>query len=178
MKLIILYGPPAVGKLTIASELAGTTDVKVFDNHQVIDMFSSLVSREYSEFSPTVYEIIRTILEAVIKADQSNVVITFAYAANIPRDVEFLNQIISFARKHGSEVYPVFLQCDNSTLLQRATESSRKAYGKITTREAMQAAIHKYDFNTPLDIEGNVTFNTAEKSAKEVAAEIMKLAVI
>src|SRR5690349_18304906 len=100
MKLVILYGPPAAGKLTIAKELAAIADIKIFDNHRVIDMFSSLVSRAYTDFAPTVYELIRVSLEAAVKADQSDVVITFAYAANLPGDVEFLTNTINFARQH------------------------------------------------------------------------------
>ncbi len=37
MDLVYLYGPPAVGKLTIATELARRTGFKVFHNHLSID---------------------------------------------------------------------------------------------------------------------------------------------
>jgi adenylate kinase family enzyme len=45
MKLIILYGAPAAGKLTVAKELAKTTDFVVFDNHQIIDIVEPLITR-------------------------------------------------------------------------------------------------------------------------------------
>ena len=37
MKLIFIYGSPAVGKLTVAQEIAEQTDFKVFHNHLTID---------------------------------------------------------------------------------------------------------------------------------------------
>ena len=37
MKLVILYGAPASGKLTIATELGKRTGFKVFHNHLSID---------------------------------------------------------------------------------------------------------------------------------------------
>jgi dephospho-CoA kinase len=37
MKLILIYGSPAVGKLTVANEIARQTDFKVFHNHLTID---------------------------------------------------------------------------------------------------------------------------------------------
>jgi len=33
MKLVFIYGPPAVGKLTVANALAKVTGFKVFHNH-------------------------------------------------------------------------------------------------------------------------------------------------
>jgi shikimate kinase len=176
MKLIILYGPPAVGKLTVANELAAIADIKVFDAHQTIDIIEPIVTRQYAEFAAVVYDTWRTILAAAVSANQTDVVFTFPFAANLPRDMEFLPKLINDSREQDAEVYPVFLTCDKETLLSRATDESRQAYGKITTTKVMATMIEKYDFDTPLQIEGNVGFNTAEKSAKVVAAEIKKLA--
>ena len=38
----------------------------------------------------------------------------------------------------------------------------------------MNWILEKYDFDTPLDVDGNLVFNTAEQSAKDVALEIKK----
>ncbi len=37
MRLVFIYGPPAVGKLTVARELGRLTGLAVFDNHLSID---------------------------------------------------------------------------------------------------------------------------------------------
>lgn len=37
MKLLILFGPPAVGKTTIGKLIESTTDFKLFHNHMVMD---------------------------------------------------------------------------------------------------------------------------------------------
>ena len=176
MKLVILYGPPAAGKLTVAKELAAIADVKIFDNHQVIDIIEPIVTRKYSDFAKLIYDTQRSIIEAAIKANQVNVAITFPYAANLERDVDFITKLVSFTREQGSKAYPIFLKCDTETLMKRALEPSRKAYGKITTTEIMTQMVEKYDFDTPLNIRGNATFSTNDMSAKEVAAEIKKLA--
>jgi len=42
MKLIFLYGAPAVGKLTVAQELARLTGYRLFHNHLTVDLVSSL----------------------------------------------------------------------------------------------------------------------------------------
>jgi tRNA uridine 5-carbamoylmethylation protein Kti12 len=176
MKLIILYGPPAAGKLTIANELASIADIKVFDNHQVIDIIEPIVTRKYADFAKLIYDTQRSIIKATVKADQLNVVITFPYAANLEGDVDFLTELVNSTREQGSEAYPVFLTCDTEMLMKRVLEPSRKTYGKITTTEIMGQMIEMHDFDTPLQITGNATFNTKDMSAKDVATEIKKLA--
>lgn len=175
MKLVILYGAPAAGKLTIAQNLAKIADIHVFDNHQVIDMIEPIVTRKYPDFAELIYQTQRNILAAAVKANQTNVVMTFPYASDLDRDVEFITELATTSRKLGADVYPIFLKCSNETLLKRALEPSRKAYGKITTTEVMNTMIEKYKFDEPAPVEGNVTIETDQVSAMEAAMQIKEL---
>ena len=38
MKLIILFGPPAVGKMTVGQELEKITRLKLFHNHMSLEL--------------------------------------------------------------------------------------------------------------------------------------------
>lgn len=38
MKLVLIFDPQAVGKMTIGQELAKVTDLKLFHNHMTIDL--------------------------------------------------------------------------------------------------------------------------------------------
>lgn len=40
MKLVILFGPQAVGKMTVGQCLEAKTDLKLFHNHMSIDFVS------------------------------------------------------------------------------------------------------------------------------------------
>ena len=42
MKLLFLHGAPAVGKLTVARDLAALTGLRLFHNHLTVDLVSSL----------------------------------------------------------------------------------------------------------------------------------------
>ena len=42
MKLVILYGPPGVGKLTVGRELAALTGFKLFHNHLTVDLAAAV----------------------------------------------------------------------------------------------------------------------------------------
>lgn len=37
MKLLVLFGPPAVGKMTIGKAIEDRSDFKLFHNHMVMD---------------------------------------------------------------------------------------------------------------------------------------------
>ena len=41
MKFILIFGPQAVGKMTVGQELEKLTDLKTFHNHMTIDLVSS-----------------------------------------------------------------------------------------------------------------------------------------
>ena len=43
MKLIVIYGPPAAGKLTVAKELSKLTGFKVLHNHITIDLIDHFI---------------------------------------------------------------------------------------------------------------------------------------
>jgi len=44
MKLIIIFGPMAVGKMTVGQELEKITDLKLFHNHMTIELVSPFFS--------------------------------------------------------------------------------------------------------------------------------------
>jgi len=44
MKLVFIYGLPAVGKLTVAKKLSKITGFPIFHNHLVIEMISPIFS--------------------------------------------------------------------------------------------------------------------------------------
>lgn len=46
MKLIFIYGPPAVGKLTIAEKLSELTGIPVFHNHLSRDLVKDIYGDE------------------------------------------------------------------------------------------------------------------------------------
>ena len=80
MKLIIIYGAPAAGKLTIATEVARRTGFKLFHNHVSIDC----VRPVFDFGSPPFLRMIETIRFAMIaEAAREGVglIHTFVYAS-------------------------------------------------------------------------------------------------
>lgn len=63
MKLIIIFGPPAVGKTTVGKILEQKTDFKLFHNHMVMDGVMHL----FGVGSPSEDKLSRLIRENIIK---------------------------------------------------------------------------------------------------------------
>ena len=57
MKFVLIYGPPAVGKLTVANEIARRTGFKVFHNHLTVDLVDSVFPRGTPSFAKLIWEI-------------------------------------------------------------------------------------------------------------------------
>ncbi len=80
MKLIFLYGPPAVGKLTVALALSPLTGYKVFHNHLTIDLVSSVFEWGTPLFWNFVNRYRLELIEAAAKSNVPGLIFTFVYA--------------------------------------------------------------------------------------------------
>ena len=79
MTFVLLYGPPAVGKLTVATKLAELTGFKVFHNHLSIDLAETFFERGTPSFGRVVHELRQLIFEEAAKSGV-DLIATYAYA--------------------------------------------------------------------------------------------------
>lgn len=140
-KLLIIFGPPAVGKLTVAEELSKITNFKVLNNHADIDIL-----RPIFEFdSPTFKNLSRFIRKSIIEeAVKNNINLIFTYVWNLSREggKKNIDLYKSIVEENGGTVYFVELFADLDTRLERSQEESRKKYTKIKDKDKM-FQIHK-----------------------------------
>jgi len=79
VKLVILYGPPAVGKLSVAQALAARTGFRVLHNHLFINLSHALFG--WGEQSRAFTRRLREVsLEAAREGGVLGVIVTFVYA--------------------------------------------------------------------------------------------------
>lgn len=57
MKLVIIIGPPAVGKMTVGKALEKITDLKLFHNHMSIELVLHFFPFDSPSFSKLVNDI-------------------------------------------------------------------------------------------------------------------------
>ena len=76
MKFILIFGPQAVGKMTVGHELAKITDSKVFHNHMTIDLVSPFFDYSTKEAKRLVSLFRNEIFEEVSKSDLYGMIFT------------------------------------------------------------------------------------------------------
>jgi len=76
MHFIIIFGPPAVGKMTVGTELARLTGFKLFHNHMTIDLVLTFFGFGTPQFS-LVGEFRRRIFEEVAASTLPGLIFTY-----------------------------------------------------------------------------------------------------
>ena len=171
MKLLFIYGSPAVGKLTVASEVAARTGIRVFHNHLSIDCIEPIFDYGTKSFGKLINLIrVETVREAARVG--LDLIYTFCYAKDV--DDPHVKKIIEVTEEHGGEVCFVLLRADRAELNKRVTEESRRKMGKAKTVEMMDFFHETYDLLSPVpDRESLIIDNTnlpAEAAAERIIA--------
>ena len=82
-KLLVIFGPPAVGKLTVAKEVVGLTDFKLFHNHMIMDGVMHL----FGVGTPSEDKLSRIIRESIVReASETGVSLIFTYVWNFAKE--------------------------------------------------------------------------------------------
>lgn len=170
MNLIFLYGPPAVGKLTVAKELSKLTGYKIFHNHLARDLVESLFDVKTEKGIEIVQKLRIDLLVEAAKSYISGVIFTFAYA--YPVDNHFVEKILKSIEENNGNVNFVQLYCDKEELLERVTSKKRRKFAKIYEQKTLSAILKQYDLFTPYPDKEHLRINNTNKTPQEVAKQI------
>ena len=124
MKLLLLFGDAAVGKMTVGQELCKITDFRLFHNHMSIEP----VLEVFGEFNGTVIRNFReAVFEEFAKTDKYGLIFTFMWAFDCKEDWEYTAKIVDIFKEYNAEVYYVELFAPQEVRLKRnATENRLK----------------------------------------------------
>ncbi len=170
MKLILLYGPPAVGKLTVAKELAGLTNFKLFHNHLTIDVAASIFEHGSRPYTRVLRQMRLMILEEAIRAHLEGIILTYVYG---PSRAAVIRQYVTLMTRRGGDICLVRLYCDRAMLHERVGQEDRNAHGKIVDVEQLEEKLE--DLEAPFAlIEGmeSLSLDVGQMTAAEAAEAI------
>ena len=119
MSLVIIFGPQAVGKMTVGHELEKITDLKLFHNHMTIELVVSLFEYE----TPEAQRLIRLFRDEIFKtfasSDQAGMIFTIICNFNDPAEWKRVKEISNFFSTKESEVCLVELEADTQVRIER-----------------------------------------------------------
>jgi len=127
MNLVVVFGPPAVGKMTVGYALAKLTGMKVFHNHMTIDLILEFFPYGSKRFSTLVSEFRQRIFEEVAASDLPGLIFTYVWALDQPSDKEQIDSYCEIFRRHGANIYFVELEADLNERLERNKSEFRLA---------------------------------------------------
>lgn len=134
MKFIVIFGPSAVGKMSVGHELAKLTGLKLFHNHMTIELVLNFFDFGDVRFRRLVAEFRRRIFEEVAASELPGLIFTFVWALDLESDREFIDSSCEIFRVKGAELYFVELEAELSARLKR-NESQFRLSQKPSKRD-------------------------------------------
>lgn len=177
MKFVLIFGPQAVGKMTVGQELEKLTELKLFHNHMTIDLVNPFFDYSTKEGKRLVSLFREEIFKEVAKSSLYGLIFTYVWAFDLKSERDYINRICQIFESNGGTVYFVELEADINERLER-NKSPNRLMHKPTKRNIdwsendLKVSMEKYRLNS-LDGEINkseyIRINNTNLSAEEVA---------
>lgn len=119
MKLLMVFGPPAAGKMTVGREIARLTGFKLFHNHMTVEPVLDIFEFGSPPFTRLVDEFRRRILEEAASSALPGLVFTYVWALNDPGDKAVVDSYAGIVEEAGGTVVFAELACPLDVRLQR-----------------------------------------------------------
>ncbi|WP_078552022.1 AAA family ATPase [Bacillus alkalicellulosilyticus] len=176
MKFVLIFGPQAVGKMTVGQELEKITRLKLFHNHMTIELLEP-----YFSFSPEMWRLSNLfreeIFKAVAKSEQEGLIFTYVWAFDQQDDWDYVDKVCDIFESNGASIYFVELEADLHERLER-NKSPHRLEHKPTKRNIdwseneLKETMKKYRLNSiegEIKKENYIRINNTKLSAVEVA---------
>lgn len=120
MKLVIIIGNGAVGKMTVGQELSKITGLRLFHNHMSIEPIIDI----FGEYNG---DIVRKFRELVftefVKTDKYGLIFTYIWAFDAQSDWDYMEHLREIFK--GADIYYAELVAPQKVRLQRNTTENR-----------------------------------------------------
>lgn len=183
MRFVFIFGPQAVGKMTVGEELARQTGMKLFHNHMSIEMVNPIFPYGTPEGKHLVKVIRRAVFETALESDQlEGLIFTYVWALDAPADWHEVMEIKALCERYKREFYCVELEADLEKRVERNRTPHRlemkptKRNLEWTEKDLLKTA-RKYRLNSlPKEIPfaHYLRINNTELSPEQAAGQIIE----
>jgi hypothetical protein len=178
--LIMLFGPSAVGKMTVGRELSTITGYPLFHNHMSIEPVLDIFPWGSPGFVRLTKQLRRGVVEEAVAAGMPGLVFTYVWALEDPGDREYVDWLTQPVREADGRVDFVELYADQATRLAREgtplrLEHKRSKRDLDATRQRLLADDVAHQLSTRGDFvypEQHLRLDNSRLSPTEAAARI------
>ena len=172
MKLVLIVGAGAVGKMTVGQELMKITNLRLFHNHMMIEPVIEIFGKFKGD---TILKLREIIFDDFVNDDNEGMIHTFMWAFDMKSDWEYLENLT----KKFDEIYCVELIASQKVRLER-NKTENRLNNKASKRDIEESnkRILNEDLHRLVSFEGEIPFknylriNNENIGAKDVAQKI------
>ena len=153
MHFVMLFGPPAVGKMTVGRELSRLTGYRLLHNHMTVEPVLGIFAFGSPPFGRLVNEFRRRIIEEAVQEDLPGLVFTLVWGLELAEDAALVSSYVDLVEGAGGRVSFVELYADLDERLSRNRTEFRLAE-KRSKRDL------EFSHGNVLDLEDAYVMNT------------------
>ena len=171
MKLVLIVGAGAVGKMTVGQELMKITNLRLFHNHMMIEPVIEIFGRFKTD---TILKLRDVIFNDFVNDDNEGMIHTLMWAFDMQSDWEYVEYLV----QKFDEIYCVELIASQEVRLER-NKTENRLMNKASKRdiEASNNRMLKEDTHRLVSNEGEIPFKNYLRINNEhlEACEVAKI---
>lgn len=180
MKIILIFGPQAVGKMTIGEKVGDAFDLPLLHNHVTLDVIWPYIGWNKDTFRLS-DQIRMGIFEHIAKDDSHpGIIFTFVWAFDMQEDWDYIETIKEIFNKESHNIYFVELAADLDERIRRNTTEYRLekkpskrniefSHAELTnSAEKHRLNSHENEVQEDKYLKLDVTSLSAEESSQQV----------
>jgi shikimate kinase len=172
VKLIVIHGPPAVGKFTVARELSNLTGYPLLHNHLFFDFASELFEPFTPPFRAMLQELRLLAVRGLAEAGTSGAVLTICY--DHPADLELIQGVAAAVAAEGGTTVTVHLVCDMDELRRRVMSPGRREFRKVADPEELDSVLARWNLYEAIPGLPSIRIDNTHLPPDSAAAEIVR----
>lgn len=173
MKLVFIFGRPAVGKLTVGRALAAKTGARLFHNHLTVNLVLAVCDFGTPAFVALRERIWMDVFRQAMADKVPLMIFTFNPENSVPQ--AFIDGLFAEIAASGGEVIPVELTASEPEIEARLGGEGRRRDGKALQADAYRALRARGVFTTPVIPSPRLVLDTGKIDPQSAADQIAAL---
>jgi hypothetical protein len=183
--LLFIFGPPAVGKMTVGRAIADASDFRLFHNHHMLEPLLDVFDYGTSPFDLLLKEFRFRVLEEAARSG-TDLVYTLVWGLDLPEDAAYIREHLQPFVDAGRPIAFVELAADLDTRLGRNRTpyrlSEKKSKRDLVWSDANVRDLERHVMNTgvrptPADDliaqHPHLRIDNTDRTPEDVAAEVL-----